>query len=193
MEARIVYQDAQGREGTVELGDKPTYLGRGKECAIRSADAMVSRKHAVIRFDDGHHVIEDLASSNGIEVNGKTVEKHILSHNDAIRCGSLWLRYVEGPPLGQEATSKTAAPPMGPVPTVAPTRGPSAGFDSARTLILPGRKQRQVMVPDVAEVQRLRQYIEELLRQVMELREQLDQARTEQARMAAELEKLRNG
>jgi hypothetical protein len=61
-----------------------------------------------------------------------------------------------------------------------------------RTLVLPGpAHQRQVVVPDLAEVQRLREYIEELLEQNRMLHEELDRAKAEQARMAAELDRPR--
>ncbi len=186
MGAKVVYRDAAGHEGTVELGDQPAFVGRSRDCAVRSDDAMVSRKHAVIRFHDGHHVIEDLGSANGIEVNGTKVESHVLSHNDTARCGSLWLRYIDD----ASATEALPLPPIAPMPAAAPRTSATAA-ESARTLVLPGRAQRQVIVPDMAEVQRLRAYIEELLRQLMELREELDRARAEHARMAAELAKHR--
>jgi molecular chaperone GrpE (heat shock protein) len=67
--------------------------------------------------------------------------------------------------------------------------GPFA--EGARTVMLPRRDLRQVMVPDVAEVQRLGDYIQELLRQIMELRQELEQAKAAQARTAAELEQFR--
>src|SRR5262249_31165278 len=179
------YRDAGGHEGTVELGEKPAYVGRSRDCAIRSDDAMVSRKHAVVRFVEGRYQIEDLGSANGIEINGAKVTRHILSHNDAARCGSLWFRYIDD----TAPTAPQPLPPMAPAAAAAPPR--ITAPESARTLVLPGRARRQVIVPDVAEVQRLRDYIEELLRQLMELREELDRSRAEQSRMAAELDKYR--
>jgi len=176
-----MFRDAQGQEGTIELGSDPVYVGRSHDCAIHTDDAVVSRKHAVIRFQDDHYWIEDLGSANGIEIGNKTVQRHELRHNDAVRCGALWLRYVEEDP--------SLPQPMAP-PLVGPR--PMAPFaEGARTVVLPRRELRQVMVPDVAEVRRLRDYIEELLRQLMELRQELDQTKAAQARTAAELEQLR--
>jgi DNA repair exonuclease SbcCD ATPase subunit len=95
MPAKVVYQDAQGRNGTVVLGFEPAYVGRAVECAVRTEDAMVSRRHSVIKFENGVYVIEDLGSSNGTEVNNVRVNgRQALQHNDAVRCGSLWLRFV---------------------------------------------------------------------------------------------------
>ena len=47
--ARLLFRDSQGREGTVELSPTETvYVGRGLECAIRTDDGMVSRRHSQI-------------------------------------------------------------------------------------------------------------------------------------------------
>ena len=181
MRARIMFRDAQGQEGTIDLGSEAVYIGRSHDCAIHTDDAVVSRKHAVVRFLDNRYWIEDLGSANGIEIGNKTVLRHELSHNDAVRCGALWLRYVEDDP--------SLPQPLPPPLTGRRPMGPFA--EGARTVLLPRRDLRQVMVPDVAEVQRLGDYIQELLRQIMELRQELEQAKAAQARTATELEQLR--
>ena len=59
--ARLIFRDSQGREGTVELSPTETvYVGRGLECAIRTDDGMVSRRHAQFRKENGRFVVEDL-------------------------------------------------------------------------------------------------------------------------------------
>src|SRR5688500_11074795 len=99
MPARLLFRDSQGRDGAVELGaSTPCYVGRALDCAIRTDDAMVSRKHSLIRMESGRYVVEDLGSSNGTHVNDVRVAKQALQHNDVVRCGSLWLRYVEEGP-----------------------------------------------------------------------------------------------
>src|SRR5678816_4213113 len=100
MGARILYRDSQGRDGEVQLDPAvPCYVGRALECAIRTDDAMVSRKHSGIRMEGNRYVVEDLGSSNGTHVNNVRVTKQALAHNDVVQCGSLWLRYVEDGPL----------------------------------------------------------------------------------------------
>ena len=74
------------------------YIGRGVDCAIRTDDAMVSRKHSLVVYQDGRYWIEDLDSSNGTHVNDVRVKRQALAHNDVVRCGSLWLRFVEDAP-----------------------------------------------------------------------------------------------
>jgi hypothetical protein len=93
--SRLLFRDAQGRDGGIELRDQPVYIGRGVDCAIRTDDAMVSRKHSLVVYQDGRYWIEDLDSSNGTHVNDVRVKRQALAHNDVVRCGSLWLRFVE--------------------------------------------------------------------------------------------------
>lgn len=83
----------------------PCYVGRALDCAIRTDDAMVSRKHSMIRMEGGGYWVEDLGSSNGTLVNDQRVSKQQLKHNDVVRCGSLWLRYIEEGPLQSAAAS----------------------------------------------------------------------------------------
>jgi hypothetical protein len=94
--ARVLYRDAQGRTGEVALaGDVPCYIGRALDCAVRTDDAMVSRKHSLIRMENGRFLVEDLGSSNGTHVNDIKVSRQTLNHNDVVRCGNLWLRYID--------------------------------------------------------------------------------------------------
>jgi hypothetical protein len=96
--ARLLFRDAQGRDGGIELSEQPVYIGRAVDCAIRTDDAMVSRKHSMVQLEAGRYWIEDLGSSNKTYVNDVPVKKQALAHNDVVRCGSLWLRFVEDVP-----------------------------------------------------------------------------------------------
>src|SRR5258708_15611512 len=94
--ARLVYRDSQGREGTVELSPSETvYVGRGLECAVRTDDGMVSRRHAQFRLENGRFVVEDLGSANGTHLNNQRVQKQALGHADVIQCGSLVMRFLD--------------------------------------------------------------------------------------------------
>jgi chromosome segregation ATPase len=111
MSARLLFRDSQGRDGEVVLSTTaPTYVGRALDCAIRTDDAMVSRKHSMIRMENGRFMVEDLGSSNGTHINDVRVTKQFLTHNDVVRCGSLWLRYVEDGPLVQPQPPVQAQP-----------------------------------------------------------------------------------
>src|SRR3954468_9440819 len=94
--ARLLFRDSQGREGTVGLSPTETvYVGRGLECAIRTDDGMVSRRHAQFRMENGRYVVEDLGSANGTHLNNVRIQKQAIGHADVIQCGSLVVRFVD--------------------------------------------------------------------------------------------------
>lgn len=67
-------------------------IGRNKSCEIHVDCSKVSRHHAKLYEAGGTWVIEDLASANGIMVNGKRIHQHSLKQGDQIDIGSasLW-------------------------------------------------------------------------------------------------------
>jgi len=96
------------------------------DCAIRTDDAMVSRHHARIYWGGGGYVLEDLQSANGVYFQEQRVQSHLFKHGDAVRCGSLWLRFVDTGQLGQAPPGGGAQPMMqhpgmGAVPASGPT------------------------------------------------------------------------
>ncbi|MDX2087682.1 MAG: FHA domain-containing protein [Kofleriaceae bacterium] len=105
---RLLWRDAQGIEGSLDLASAEIRVGRAMDCAIRTDDAMVSRHHARIYWGGGGYVLEDLGSANGVYFQEQRVQSHMFKHGDAVRCGSLWLRFVDqagaSPPSGQPST-----------------------------------------------------------------------------------------
>src|SRR4051812_49378954 len=65
------------------------------DCAIRTDDAMVSRHHSRVFWGGGGYILEDLGSANGVYFQEQRVQNHMFKHGDAVRCGSLWLRFVD--------------------------------------------------------------------------------------------------
>lgn len=76
------------------------------DCAIRTDDGMVSRHHARLYWAGGQYYVEDLGSANGVFYQEQRVTRHLLKHGDAVRCGSLWLRFV-----APEAAQQQPVPP----------------------------------------------------------------------------------
>ncbi len=109
---RLLWRDAQGIEGSLDLTSTEIRVGRAMDCAIRTDDAMVSRHHARIFWGGGGYVLEDLSSANGVYFQEQRVQSHLFKHGDAVRCGSLWLRFVDNAQLGDPA----APAPSGPAP-----------------------------------------------------------------------------
>lgn len=56
-------------------------------------DPGVSRKHFLIRFEEGVHVIRESQAANGVYVNGQRVKEHPLQHGDQVRVGSTVMVY----------------------------------------------------------------------------------------------------
>jgi hypothetical protein len=61
-------------------------IGRDESCDLVIADRQVSRQHARIRHEGGHHLLEDLGSKNGTFVNGQELEgPYALQDGDEIQ------------------------------------------------------------------------------------------------------------
>ncbi len=133
--ALILWRDAQGHEGRLDFTQGEAKIGRAMDCAIRTDDAMVSRNHARLYWEGAQCFVEDLGSANGIYYQEQRVPRHALRHGDAVRCGSLWLRYVDhrAQPPAPDRPPVIANPPgpvhggMGPPPGGPPPGGPPPG------------------------------------------------------------------
>jgi hypothetical protein len=71
-----------------EVKSRRVVIGRSRDCDIQLADANVSRRHAELRQEGASFWIVDLASTNGIEVNGQRVKRAKLRSGDTITLGS---------------------------------------------------------------------------------------------------------
>lgn len=71
-------------------------VGRDPECDIIITDEGVSRHHARFLLQGAYFMIEDLASTNGIFVNGTQVDKSILAEGDKVLLGRFTvLKYTQ--------------------------------------------------------------------------------------------------
>jgi Protein of unknown function (DUF3662)/FHA domain len=85
-EREVISLTVAGR--THEVTKTSVVLGRSREADIRVADVNVSRRHAELRQEGTAYWIVDLGSTNGLEVNGKQVERTRLRDGDRITLGS---------------------------------------------------------------------------------------------------------
>ena len=79
-----------------ELTKHQITLGRSRDCDIRIEDPNVSRRHAEIRRENGAWWIVDLGSTNGVEVNGRRVDRAELTPEDRVVLGKTDLRFERG-------------------------------------------------------------------------------------------------
>ncbi len=144
------------------------------DCAIRTDDAMVSRHHARIFWGGGGYVLEDLSSANGVYFQEQRVQSHLFKHGDAVRCGSLWLRYVDaatagvsaGPaPVSNPATPMMQHPGMGAMSPAGPTGHVSAVNPASLPISsqnVPGLSAPPQTAESDAEIRVLRRRVEQL-------------------------------
>lgn len=106
-------------------------IGRKPHNDIAIDNLAVSGEHAAIVTILHDSFLEDLDSTNGLEVNGKATKKHFLQNNDVIEIGKYKLKYIndqisQTTPADFEKTmvmrspAKQAAPK--PVETVSPVQ-----------------------------------------------------------------------
>jgi pSer/pThr/pTyr-binding forkhead associated (FHA) protein len=78
----------------IPLSKDRTTIGRKPHNDIQIDNLAVSGEHAVIVTVLADSFLEDLGSTNGTFVNGKTVKKHFLQNNDVIELGKYKLKYI---------------------------------------------------------------------------------------------------
>jgi predicted component of type VI protein secretion system len=112
MPARLV---SQTDEPSI-LIDKPVLLiGRHPECDVQIDSRKISRRHCCIAQVADYLVVRDLASTNGIRINGVRVLEGRLKENDELMIGALryrvsWDLAPESPHSPSQAFREDAAP-----------------------------------------------------------------------------------
>ncbi|MEM1415205.1 MAG: FHA domain-containing protein [Myxococcota bacterium] len=77
------------RDTDIELPVGEFVVGRSASCNLSLDDALVSRRHACFRSEDGRVEVEDLGSRNGVMVNGSRIARPTtLAHLDRVSIGS---------------------------------------------------------------------------------------------------------
>jgi FHA domain len=108
----------------VQLTKDKTTLGRRPYNDIVIDNLAVSGEHAVVTMVDKQVFLEDLNSTNGTYVNGKTIKKQFLQHDDVVEVGKYHIKFVGDTVDGFEKTmmfkAGSAGAPVSASPAVAP-------------------------------------------------------------------------
>ncbi len=110
----------QGKDEVLALAADELRIGRGTENEVVLADFSVSRRHAVIRKEGGAWFVQDLMSTNGIQLNGVTSKRAMLKPGDRLKVGifELQVEEVREPPISGASAKLTTAglPQLSPAP-----------------------------------------------------------------------------
>jgi predicted component of type VI protein secretion system len=76
------------------FADSRILVGRSPNADLRLEEDSVSQEHAIFEFDTRGFGIRDVGSTNGVRVNGATIQACGLKHGDRISLGSCELQYI---------------------------------------------------------------------------------------------------
>ncbi|ATB27807.1 FHA domain-containing protein [Melittangium boletus] len=115
---KLIIEDDEGRKTVVPFMRDEITIGRQEGNTIRLTERNVSRRHARLLRQNGHVLVEDLGSYNGVRINGERIQGPAqVGDGDLIQIGDYDLA------LQQEAAVQ---------PPIAPTiRVPSAALQAA--------------------------------------------------------------
>lgn len=127
MTGKLEFSFNSSKLGDFPLDKEVMTIGRREDNDIRIENLAVSGHHAKLLtiFEDSF--LEDLGSTNGTFVNGKSIDKHPLRNGDVIVIGKHELRYInDANSLGEDVEK-----------TVLIRRKPSPESESDRKVELP--------------------------------------------------------
>ncbi len=144
----LIVEEGRQHGERVDIPEGELLLGRVLGEGFPLDDARVSRRHAMVRRNGDYTEITDLASRNGIRVNGVDVRSRQIFAGDRIEIGDTILR-VEGPtsPLQQ-------IPVIGPPPP-SPLRGAFGDVEVSRPVSRQAGPQGLATMPATVEHQQL--------------------------------------
>ena len=94
------------RFNVVPLKLKYTRVGRSVRADVRLDDPTVSRRHAIVVFDDERIEVLDDRSLNGVFLNGERVDRGRLSDGDEITIGCIDIKFIEKLPDSSNARAE---------------------------------------------------------------------------------------
>lgn len=114
---KLVISDDEGKTTVVPLVRNEITIGRKEGNTIRLTERNVSRKHARLARSNGHFVIHDLESYNGVRINGRRIDQDTrLEAGDKVVIGDYVLA------LQNEDAAQAGASPQPQAASIPPAR-----------------------------------------------------------------------
>ncbi len=92
--AKLLFSLDGNSLGEFALNQERITIGRRPSNQIHIDNLAVSGEHAVIVTIGNDSFLEDLNSTNGTIVNGESIKKYVLHHDDVIEFGKYQLQYI---------------------------------------------------------------------------------------------------
>src|SRR5262245_47321385 len=109
---KLIIEDDEGRKTVVPFVRDEITIGRQEGNTIRLTERNVSRRHARLLRQNGHILVEDLGSYNGIRINGDRIQGQVqVNDGDLIQIGDYDLAVQRE---GTEVAPHPAPPPTAP-------------------------------------------------------------------------------
>ncbi len=127
----ITIRQEAGAARTVDLAGAEALIGKHADCQVVLADPKVSRRHARVVEREGRLFVEDLGSTNGTRVAGRTVKGEMpLEEGAEVEIGPFWVSVSRSAPPKPSVDDPTTItkPPVSAAaaPAAAPTRTAAA-------------------------------------------------------------------
>ena len=135
---KLIIEDDEGRKTVVPFVRDEITIGRQEGNTIRLTERNVSRRHARLMRNNGHVLIEDLGSYNGIRINGDRISGQVqVADGDLIQIGDydLALQAEEGafkqsaPTVPLESTTRKLPDPSATMPALPAVEPPQEAAD----------------------------------------------------------------
>ena len=88
----------EGGADIVHVLGRHTTVGRTPDNDIQIDTTFISRHHAVLLSNSQNCLVEDLNSTNGVQVNGRRVVRQVLHDGDTVIIGNTVFRYQQSAP-----------------------------------------------------------------------------------------------
>lgn len=134
---KLIYLNGPHKDKPVAIAPPGISMGRESDNDIVLTDTEASRYHAKVELDHDVWYLQDLGSTNGVQLNGKKLaERSPLSVQDVIRIGSTQMMFCDDDGAEKYLAALSPAAPSGDADAPAAAGSTGTGARRRRLLIL---------------------------------------------------------